>query len=364
MNSPDIPEQSPKEESTISPRSEDPFIQAKKQAEAKARGIDTAFEVIKTDAQKKGVDISEEDILLQKLRAEIEAEDKAAEATDYNSRLLEDVEVEEGSLEDIRNKVVDRHARVFGLSSEVVSRVKGIPIVEDDRKFKEERMGYVQDYMEAAIKRENAYELINDDERKRIIERQAQEEADIKITERDFDEEMRRSGGSYIQRADSKETIFIRYSDFLTKEETIAHEALHALSSRGFKGGTGFREGPGEVVFIKSKGFNEATTELLRVVSLMEGADFFDVIDAIYDETVQFGYKTHTTLLATILEATHGVGGSPITFQTVADFYFGHIGRSAPAAQDEFKELLIKSIPKKHKDLIEKLIPEKFTDLT
>lgn len=261
-------------------------------------------------------------------------------------------------------EIVDRYTKLYELPAAVAARVKRILIIVNDKeRFTKERAGQTQDFMEEIMKVRKAVDIIQDPEKKKLAEAEARAQAEEYIkrkTQEQLDEEIRRVGGQHIQRANGEEFIFLRDDlKHISAEEALEHEAVHAMASLGFRRGSGFAPGPGEMSFLRIKDLNEATTELLRIATQLPDADILDIFSSIQDNKVKFAYIEGVKTLALILESTYFPGGSPLKFKDLAKYYFRKMSRSGVTSAEDFKDLLLSSVPERHRDFVEAFIPEK-----
>ena len=267
-------------------------------------------------------------------------------------------------IEGHKDKSIDAYANRYKLDSKIVERVKGIAIhVDDNERFKRERGYFTRESIEAKVKKAKGYDLVEDSERKREIDDLVQVEIEAaysRKSEQDRDKEFEDTGGTYIQRKDGQEMVFLQSSSQeLSLEGCLTHELGHALSARGFNIGAGFHEGPGLVAYVESRPLNEAATEILRIGAEMPDTEDQEILDLIFKGQVECGYNMEVKTLAGILIATTLPGGRPVSIDTLAGFYFGKVTRNPVIATEDFKELLTESVRDDYKHLVEGFIPEK-----
>lgn len=151
--------------------------------------------------------------------------------------------------------------------------------------------------------------------------------------------------GSTIQRKDGRIILLIKDQATNDLESLLNHEVLHALASKGFGKGGGFRPELRFISSIKHNRIDEAATEALRLATRFPDSSPRDIHGMITSGEIKVPYPEPLLKLLAALDATQQEGGIPVSFRDLANFYFGIEKTTPDNPSKEFAELLMENTP-------------------
>ena len=223
-----------------------------------------------------------------------------------------------------------------------------------------EGLGYLRGIrrqgIELNIKRKQG-NLDQVDEEMLILLDQVAEEEDLVEMEQykqQAQTEATRVGGVEIPKKGGRQLILLADPSNINieREDIVRHELLHGLASKGFGKGTGFTEGIGTLGIFNKVKLNEAATEVLRIATSFPEASPKELFPEVRSGKIPVGYSREVQMLLGVLAATHLEGGKPVSFQDLANLYFGISGIDPSKASAKLFDQLGENAPGKYRQMV------------
>lgn len=166
--------------------------------------------------------------------------------------------------------------------------------------------------------------------------------------------EVARTGGVEIHKRDGRQMILLNAASKIgiARAQILRHELLHALASRGFSQGSGFREGLDSVGILDHGALNEGATEVLRIASQFPENDPIVLYRMVKGRKIPVAYRREVEGLLGALAATYLEGGEPVSFDDLAKFYFGLAEADPREISAKFFDRLDAGVPERYRNII------------